>query len=332
MEHVAVNSSQIASIAFDSGTMQVLFRRGGLYEYSDVSTEEYLSVLRPGAQHGGSVGTAFGALIKGRKTFRKLEGTPWPSGNGTAAQQSHEDGTASPSSVPEPPVPAEVQIVSRKSTELTEQAQLIEVVDQKTQEMASEVLLAIAGMRKEIADTFKPMKDAAYKAHKTICDQERALDNPLLDAERTLKNRIGGFVQEQQRLARAAEEEQRRAERERAEEEARRVAEEQALDQAIDLEARGNTEAAEAVLQNPAPVAPRYVAPAPIAPAVAQVKGVTTRMEWDFKIVDIAKIPREYLMVNEIAIRNLGKNTKGRINIPGVEFFEKPVVAASRRG
>lgn len=328
MEHIALNSSQIASVAYDPAAeiMQVLFKRGGLYSHEKVSLAEFEQILYPGSEHEQSSGKAYNAIIKGRKPTTKLEGTPWPSN--TAPAHLPVDATHS-----EPaPLPAEVQTVSRKSTELTEQANALVVVDPTTQLQASEVLLAIAGMRKEIADTFKPMKDAAFKAHRVICEQEHTLDDPLRIAETTIKARIAQFIQVQLRLAREAEEAQREAERIRAEAEAAQATVEQALEQAIDLEARGDSAAAEAVLAAPAPVPARYVAPAPVAPAVAQVKGVSTRVDWDFRITDFNKIPREYLLINEIAIRNVGKSTKGRVVIPGVEFFEKTVVAASRRG
>jgi hypothetical protein len=335
MEHIAVSSSQIASIAHDSAglTMQVLFRRGGLYEYSDVSPEEFAAVLNPTTQFNQSVGTAYAQLIKGRKPARKLEGQPWPAEKAKVVDWPAAVDAVSTEFQAEPAeMPAEVQTVSRKSQSLTEQASTLAVIDADSQIEASEALKAIAAMRKEISDTFKPMKDAAFKAHRTICQQEKMLDDPLAQAEATLKGRIGHFVGEQQRLAREAEEAARAEERRRADAEAAQFAQEQALEQAIDLEARGNTVAAEAVLANPAPVAPRYIAPAPVAPAVAQVKGVSTRTDWDFRITDISQIPRDYLLPNETAIRNLGKNTQGRAKVPGVEFFPKTVVATSRRG
>jgi hypothetical protein len=331
MEHIALNSSQIASVAYDPSAevMQVLFKRGGLYSHEHTTLEEFEKILHPGSEFEHSSGKAYNQLIKGRKPTTKLEGTPWPSGNAPAPSAQ----PPASQSVEPAQLPAEVQTVSRKSTELTEQATSIVVVDPVTQERASQVLLAIASMRKEISDTFEPMKKAAFAAHRVICEQERNLDAPLADAERNIKNRIGSFVYAQEMLARQAEDEAREAERARAEREATEKSQQQALEQAIDMESRGFPEALlQEVLANPAPVPARYVAPAPVAPAVAQVKGVSTREDWDFRLVDINLIPREYLLVNEVAIRALGKSTKGRAKIAGVEFFSKTVVAASRRG
>lgn len=342
MELVPVQSSQIAAVGFDGGsTMQVLFRRGGLYEYADVSVHEYNDV-----RYAKSVGTAFAQTIKGKKTFRKIEhenghsnGAPTNSRPASAAHTQREERSAeepSPtSSAPTDPVLVqveEVQQVSRKSTELVTQAKAIEVADAPAQERASELLLAVAAMRKEIADTFKPMKDAAFKTHRTICDQERNLDTPLLEAEQTLKRAIGSFVAEQKRLAAEAE----AAERRRLQEEADRIAREEserlAIEDALALEADGKIEEAEAVLANPVPVQAVRIAPAPVVPAVAQVKGVRTTQIWKFRITDANKIPREYLVVNESAIKAVVSRTNGKIQIPGVETYPEEQVAASRRG
>jgi hypothetical protein len=336
LDLIPVESNLFASIGHDraSNTMHVLYKRGGLYRVEETTAEEFERVLQPGAEHEFSVGKAFNSLIKGRKPTFKVEGGGQDASADAVPLKEAPASAVIDAAQPEdtPALPAEAQAVSRKSSELTIQAEAIKVLDPATQQRASEILLAIAAMRREIAETFKPMKDAAYKAHRVICDQEKMLDTPLAQAEFAIKGQIGSFVQEQQRLAREAEERAREEARLAAEEESRRRTQEQAIEQAIDLEARGNLEAAEAVLAAPAPVPVRYVAPAAVAPQVAQVKGVATRFEWDFRIVDFNKIPREYLMVNEAAIRSVVKATKGKIDIPGVEAYEKTVVAASRRG
>lgn len=224
----------------------------------------------------------------------------------------------------------ELEKVEQKANELVQRALKIKVVDVATQKTASEYLLAIAAMRKEVQNTFKPMKQAARKLHLTVCEQEEKHAEPLEQAEQMLKAELGSFVREQMRLAREAEEAARKKAMEEAERAAKEEAERLALEDAETLAAAGNMAAAEAVLSNPAPVPIRYVAPAPIAPAVTKVAGISTREDWDFRIVDASLIPREYLTVNESAIRAVGKSTKGNAKIPGVEFFARTIVAARR--
>lgn len=346
MQHIAVESNLLASVAYDGASiMQVLYRRGGLYNHENVTIEEFEQLLNPGPEFEHSVGKAYNAIIKGRKPTFKVEAgnaqtehTPTPPTIEAAAGCSI-CGNLTGHTIQCPRltsetagIPAEAQAVSRKSTELATQAAAIEITNPAAQEEASQVLLTIAAMRKEIADTFKPMKDAAFKAHRVICDQEKTIDAPLAAAERLIKDRIGAYVQEQRRLAAIVDEQNRQAERARAEEEARQRAAEQAIEQAVELEARGDVKAAEAVLSNPAPVPVRYMAPAPVAPAVAQVKGVATRFEWAGRVIDPSKVPDEYKTINESLINAVIKRSAGKIRIPGVENYEKPVVASSRRG
>lgn len=328
MDMISVQSSQIAQIGHDGQTkLRVLFRRGGLYEYSGVTAIEFNDL-----QSAESIGSHFGRFIKGAKPVVKVEGSEFP-------KLSISEALAPSNEVEKQEAPAaaesenqEVEQVAQKASLLVQNAKSIKVIDPTTQHQASQTLLAIASLRKEVADTFKPMKDAAFKAHRTICEQEKKHDGPLAEAEAAVKAQIGGFVQRQQRLAREAEEVARKAEQERSQREADEEAQRRAIEDAITLESMGDAKGAEAVLANPAPVPVRYMAPAPIAPMVAQVQGVSTREDWDFRIVDESLIPRDYMLVNESAIRNLGKTTKGRAKIAGVEFFPKQVVAASRRG
>jgi len=72
--------------------------------------------------------------------------------------------------------------------------------------------------------------------------------------------------------------------------------------------------------------------PVPIlASAPAKVSGLSTREHWDFRITDPSKLPREYLIPNEAAIRSVVKGLKGQTNIPGVEVFRDDVVAGRSR-
>ncbi len=325
MEMISVQSSQIAQIGHDGNSaLRVLFRNGGLYEYSKVSPSEF-DELRSAA----SVGTHFGRCIKGIKPFTKVQGSDF-----RAVPRITPETRAEIPDAPEAPgadaTNQEVEQVAQKASLLVQNATSIKVVDPTTQHQASEILLAIAKLRKEVADTFRPMKEAAFRAHRTVCEQEKRHDEPLANAERAVKDQIGKFVAEQNRLAREAEEAARKAERERAEAEARELAQQRAIEDALALESIGDVAGAQAVLDHPAPMPVQYVAPAPIAPQVAQVAGVSTREDWDFRVVDESLIPREYLLVNESALRSVGKSTRGKARIPGVEFFSRQVVAARR--
>ena len=331
MEMISVVSSQIAQIGHDGqSTLRVLFRRGGLYEYYDVTPEEFDEF-----RSAESIRSHFGRHIKGVKRYSRVDGSEFQAAPTNTPEASKPESAQLPSR----PIQTdaadenqEVEKVAQKSALLVQNASSIKVIDVTTQKQASDILLAIASMRREISDTFKPMKEAAFRAHRTICEQEKKHDEPLAKAESAVKSQIGSFVEEQKRLAREADEAARQAAKEEAERLARVEAEQRAIDDAVALEAMGDTKGAEAVLAHPAPAPVRYVAPAPVAPAIAQIAGISTREDWDFRITNESLIPRAYLLVNETAIRALGKSTKGKAKIEGVEFYPKQVVSTSRRG
>ncbi len=323
MEMINVQSSQIAQIGHDGqSTLRVLFRRGGLYDYQQVTSEEFEAL-----HNAASIGSHFGSFIKGVKPFNKVEGSDFPKPEQSERPAAR---TFEPDDVPENEN-QEVEKVAQKTSLLVQNATSIKVTDETTQIHASDTLLAIAALAREVQETFKPMKDAAFKAHRTICEQEKKHLEPLQRAEISLKGEISKFITEQRRIAAEAEDEARRIAQEKADAEAKAEAERLAIEDAITLESQGDLAAAQAVLENPAPVTPNYIAPAPVAPAVAQVKGISTRTDWDCRIVDETLIPREFMMPNESAIRAVGKATCGKIRIDGVEFFEK-IIVASRRG
>ena len=51
----------------------------------------------------------------------------------------------------------------------------------------------------------------------------------------------------------------------------------------------------------------------------------SVRMIWDFNVVDLSKVPVEYLTINTTAVREAIRN--GSREIAGLEIYQKPVVA-----
>lgn len=88
-------------------------------------------------------------------------------------------------------------------------AKAIKIVDQASYDVAAEKFKGVAQLEKEIIAHHKPMKEAAHKAHRTVCDKEKELLEPVQEAKRALSRKIGGWDTEQQRIQR---DEQRRLE------------------------------------------------------------------------------------------------------------------------
>ena len=67
MQMTSVNSSDIASVGYENGTLHIQFRSVGLYEYLNVPEGVYLGLLL-----APSHGKYFHACIKNRYLYRKL--------------------------------------------------------------------------------------------------------------------------------------------------------------------------------------------------------------------------------------------------------------------
>ena len=133
---------------------------------------------------------------------------------------------------------------------------------------------------------------------------------------------------EQERLAAEARLAEAKAEQLRlAAEEKRREGE---LAEAARMESRAEQQEAKADTA----VAQARTVPTPyVPPANTKLTGIATRENWSFRVTDASKLPREYLVPNETAIRNVVRGLKGATNIPGVEVFRDDIVAGtSRRG
>lgn len=205
-----------------------------------------------------------------------------------------------------------------KALTIPDKAKIIKIIDNITYQQACSILLVIKDIRKEIENTFKPIKQKMDIAKKEVLDQEKKADMPLQEAEKYLKPQISTYLAEQEKI--------RKLEEERLREEARKKEEEERLQEALALERGGLKEEAEQVISEPV-----YVAPI-ILPSTPKISGIAMQKRWTFRIVDATKIPREYLIPDEIAIGQRVRALKDRAIIPGCEIYSEDIVMAGRRG
>lgn len=69
----------------------------------------------------------------------------------------------------------------------------------------------------------------------------------------------------------------------------------------------------------------------PVPSAVPKVEGISFRTDWKWEVTDVSQVPREYMMVNEVAINGVVRAMKDKTNIPGVRVFTVQVTVKSRR-
>lgn len=239
------------------------------------------------------------------------------------------------------PAVIETPALDEQGGELVAQARAIVISDDATYQEAAEFAKLTRAFIAKVEEEIGPLADAAHKSWKLIVAKRDALKAHAVSAKQIVDSRIAAYHQEQERLRHEAEAEQRRererlerAERERvaAENERRqREEEDRRIAAAVAAEARGDITAAGQIISQPVVVPtvaarPVFVPPVNVAPP-PKAAGVTVRMDWDFEIEDEAQIPRQYLAVNEVAIRKVVKALKGQHGIPGIRAVEKPVTS-----
>lgn len=213
--------------------------------------------------------------------------------------------------------PVDEQQLTQEVTDIEFRAESFIIQSPEDYEAAGEFGKLLKQKAAEVTGFFKPMKDSAYQAHKAVCDREKAMLTPLENAEKIVKRTMGDYLMEQERIRREAEEAARRA----AEEERERK-----LKEAMELEAAGDKEGAEAAVEEAVVMdeATGYSVPAPVKP---KVSGVSTSKDWEITSIDTAKVPvnfngMELRPVDQAAVMRLIRASKGSIAIPGIAYRE----------
>jgi len=197
----------------------------------------------------------------------------------------------------------------------------IAIIDQESYGSAASLLKTVRHFKSQVSDYFKPMlekaKEAKRKAEESrkeiVTKQELELE-PIVKAEKVLllkcRNYEDDCRREQVELDLIAAEDARKKEEELTK---------QKMEEAKDLEWEGDKEGslkkkieAQSVLIDPEP-----------EKAIEKVTGLGIRRDWDFEVVDFSKIPRQYLIVDNVAIRKIVKAMKADTDIPGIKAFIK---------
>ena len=231
------------------------------------------------------------------------------------------------------------EMVGEKAISLVGQAGMVKIKDSKSYEVAGFLWKTIGEVMKEVKETFDPIVDAAFKAHKKACEQRSKYFDPLDKARKSVKGLMSDYDAEQERI--------RLAEQRRLEEIAQKEEEERRLLEAIEAEeqakANGLTsqeaaQEAEAVLQEPVYTPPVVL---PKINFVPKVSGISFREIWSAEVVDIrllckavaeGKVETDCVMglikdkeTGRISCPTLNKKAGPVMNIPGVKATSRRV-------
>lgn len=203
---------------------------------------------------------------------------------------------------------------------LKDRASSLVIKDQSTYEESASLLKTVKDMAKLVEESRKKITTPLDIAKKAVMDLFRGPSDELEKLESNLKRIMINYTNEQERLRREAEEKLRK------EVAAKEAAEKKRLEErAAKAEASGKAEKAEELRQQ----AQEVFVPAPtIAPTVQKVAGVSMKQNWKARVIDVNKVPREYMIVNDSMLDKMAKATKGSLVIPGVEFYPEDVLAS----
>jgi len=218
--------------------------------------------------------------------------------------------------------------LEHETASIVAQARALKVTDQPSYDVATERLLAVADLRREIVAHHEPIKRSAHAAWQQVIAAEKKLLDPVAEAERLYKAAIAAYETEQRRLAEEA--------RARAEAEARRLAEEQRERDLEQAEAQGaDAEEIQAMCD-----APLVVEHAPVETTFQPARGVSVASTWKGDVTSLETLVRaiaagkaniSLVMANETAINQLARATRGTLQVPGIRFYSQPMVRAGRR-
>ena len=216
----------------------------------------------------------------------------------------------------------------RGTTLLERATSMMTITSHKQCEEAGQLLGLAKDYIKAVLAWNKPIKSAADEVHSLACAQEKRMLDPGQQVKDILNPAIGEWgrkLREEERKVREAEAKRLQAE---ADAEAERE-EQKALERARCLEAMGDNEASEQVVDDEAQKAEELKTQAATAAQavmtrkteVPKIKGVQIRTNWECSIENPSEVPREFLIPDEKAIRAYVRKHKEAAKIPGVKTW-----------
>lgn len=229
------------------------------------------------------------------------------------------------------------------------QAIALQVRTPREYEQVSEFRKAVKAKYNEIEGYRTYLKEPYLEGGRRVDEFFKPALGSLKEAEDTAKQRLLGYEAEQRRIA--AEEQRKLEEKARKEREAleakARAEREKADREAAELkrkadEARAKNDLAEAVrLRNQADKiveksevkaeaalskASQVVAPK-VEAYIPPVAGQYSKTVWKARIIDAKQVPEEYKIVDQSMLDKLAQATKGKVLVPGVEFYPEQKMA-----
>lgn len=207
--------------------------------------------------------------------------------------------------------------LTKSITAIELQAESIIIAGDEDYQAAAEFGRELKRKSAEVTAFFKPMKDAANKAHKEVCQREKAMLEPLKNAEGILKQEMGRYTMEQERRRLEMERQLRLA--------AQAEADKKLAEAAAEEEAGDKDKSAAAFLD--AQVIDTASRSASLQIQTPKACGTSISKDWQIVNVDDLLVPVSISgviirPVDKAAIMRLIRASKGTVKIPGVTYQE----------
>jgi len=205
------------------------------------------------------------------------------------------------------------QEIKKQSSLIVRKAVKVTVTDQKSLSVAETILVQVKDIIKGVIEYFEDPIKKAHAAHKAILAKKNEALDPLLKAEKFLKNAVKDYLVEEERARRAAEEQ--------------RKFEQEALLSKLDTERdKGDTKAADKTFEKIEEIHEKSMK----IEETPQMVGVTKKTLIRWKVSDLDLVPRDLLTVDKPKVDEIVKRMKMNASIPGIEVYEDVSIALKR--
>ncbi len=201
-------------------------------------------------------------------------------------------------------------------SEVLDKAEAFKVTSLAEAETSSTLLQQLGDMKRSILAELEPTCKKTHEAWKAAVALRDRHVKPIDDKMDLVKLAVAKY-HDAERRRQHAELEAARIKAEVEEMETREAEAETLRQEGADEKAVTN------LLQAPIVTVVPLPAPAP------KVQGIATGDKYDFVIVDEKLIPRQYMMVNEVAIRAAVRSQKELCTIPGIQVVKSTTVRST---
>lgn len=193
----------------------------------------------------------------------------------------------------------------------------ISVIDDPSAETARDAIKAAKDLLKTVETARKSVTAIFDARKKELIERERSLTAPLSSALEATRDALDTYLIEKQKAAQLAQ----------AQLAKNAQAAQAAIDNLFAAKASGaDTAAAEQAAAEA--IAKTTETSALAAASLTKLSGISTRTNWDYKVLDLSRVPRQFLTLDQKALKaHLQQQRRAGVSIesviiPGIQVFE----------